>query len=516
LSHGHGWHGCCPSEGVLSAVYQPRSPADAILYQIVRDQFETFRMHAAALREGEGLPQFVEQAFRDFLRCGSLAGGFARFHCAGCGLDRLVAFSCKGRALCPSCVGRRMAERAAHLVDRVLPDVPIRQWVLSLPHRLRYRLAWDHDLCRAVAGVLIRSVIRVLRDRARDRGRGGAVVVIQRFGGALNLNVHFHALVLDGVFAGEPGKLTFHRIGRLTALDVEEVLAAVQPLVDRRLRASGGSDDDGMAHDPWAKEAPLLAGLAAASVQGVTALGSRSGRGPARVENIVVATQTHALVSGSCAAHASGFSLHAGLVVPAGQRERLERVCRYALRPPVAIERLHLTGDGRVRLLLRQPWRDGTTDLVFTPLELLERLAVLVPRPRINLILYFGVLGARATARAEVAGPGRAISLSESAPAEIEPAPAADEPTKVASRRNRTWAVLMQRTFGLDVLACPRCGGRLRLIALIEQPAVIKRVLGHLGVPTELPVRSPARPPEPVRLDEPAAECEIDVFMPAS
>jgi hypothetical protein len=98
--------------------------------------------------------------------------------------------------------------------------------------------------------------------------------------------------------------------------------------------------------------------------------------------------------------------LHAGLVVPAGQRERLERVCRYFLRPPVAIDRLHLTDDGLVRLSLRQPWREGTTDLVFTPLEFLERLAVLVPRPRVNLILYFGVLGARATARAEVAGPG--------------------------------------------------------------------------------------------------------------
>ena len=74
-----------------------------------------------------------------------------------------------------------------------------------LPYRVRYQLAWDHDLCRAVAGVLLRAVDRVLRARARDQGveagRGGGVIVIQRFGGALNLNVHFHALVLDGVFA---------------------------------------------------------------------------------------------------------------------------------------------------------------------------------------------------------------------------------------------------------------------------------------------------------------------------
>jgi hypothetical protein len=107
-----------------------------------------------------------------------------------------------------------MAERAAHLVDRVLPDVPVRQWVLSLPHRLRYLLAWDHDLCRAVAGVYVRAVLGFLRARARRTGvadgRSGAVVMIQRFGGALNLNVHLHALVIDGVFAWTGERLAFH------------------------------------------------------------------------------------------------------------------------------------------------------------------------------------------------------------------------------------------------------------------------------------------------------------------
>lgn len=71
----------------------------------------------------------------------------------------------------------------------------------------------------------------------------------------------------------------------------------------------------------------------------------------------------------------------------------LERVCRYILRAPVAVERLHLTDDGHVRLSLRQPWRDGTTDFVFDPVEFLGRLAVLVPRPRINLLLYYACSG---------------------------------------------------------------------------------------------------------------------------
>ena len=99
----------------------------------------------------------------------------------------------------------------------------------------------------------------------------------------------------------------------------------------------------------------------------------------------------------------------------------------------LAIERLHLTGDGRVRLSLRQPWRDGTTDLVFTPLELLERLAVLVPRPRINLLLYFGVLGARAAARAEVAGRGGTNPAGQGATTEaVEPAVVRGEPAESA------------------------------------------------------------------------------------
>lgn len=115
-----------------SPAYEPRSPAHGALYQIVHDHFETFRAQAASLRDGDGLPRFVEHAFRRFLHCDSLAGGFARFRCGECGLDRLIPFSCKGR-LCSSCGGRRMAERAAYLVDRVLPDVPVRQWVLSLP-----------------------------------------------------------------------------------------------------------------------------------------------------------------------------------------------------------------------------------------------------------------------------------------------------------------------------------------------------------------------------------------------
>ena len=108
-------------------------PTSGVLHQVLAEHLETFLALSAADGLGPSLPRHVEHELRVYLRCGILAHGFARFHCFGCGTDTLVAFSCKGRGFCPSCGGRRMAESAAHLVDHVLPHVPVRQWVLSFP-----------------------------------------------------------------------------------------------------------------------------------------------------------------------------------------------------------------------------------------------------------------------------------------------------------------------------------------------------------------------------------------------
>jgi len=477
--------------------YARRDPYQSVLYQVVRDHFETFRAESARLRDGEGLPRFVEAEFRGFLRCGWLAGGFARFHCDGCRADRLVAFSCKGRGFCPSCGGRRMAERAAHLMDHVLPDVPVRQWVLSLPYRLRYLLAWQHDLCRAVVRVFMRAVERHLRTWANSCGltdpRGGGVAVIQRFGGALNLNVHVHALVLDGVYVRRhDGRLGFHAAPVPSTADIADVLATVVPAV-RRLLARRGFDleNDSGAADPAADMSPLLATLASASVQGRAPTLEAAWERPRRLGHArppVVGPATH-----PCAARWAGFDLHAGVRVPAGRRDRLERVCRYALRPAVAGARLRVTADGDVIVELRQPWADGTTHLAFRPTAFLARLAVLVPRPHVNLLLYHGVLAPRAAWR-------RRIVPASPSPTAVTPAGASDEATASPSgdtspTRGWRWAALMQRVFAMDVLACPRCGGRLRLIALLEASDATVRILRHLGLPDFIPPPRPARVP---------------------
>lgn len=258
--------------------YASRRPEESILYGVVQQELETFLARA---REREcPVPRFVERELRSFLHCGILAHGFVRVHCDDCGLDRVVAFSCKGRGFCPSCGGRRMANTAAHLVDRAIPEVPVRQWVLSLPWQLRYRLAYDAPLVQDVLGIFVRAVFASLRRGARShwgiaRSQGGAVTFVQRFGDALNLNVHFHSLVLDGVYARTPeDRLRFYVLPPPEDAEVARVATQVARRIQRLLERRGLADGT----ETVAEEELLLAALYAASVGGRIATGERAGQ----------------------------------------------------------------------------------------------------------------------------------------------------------------------------------------------------------------------------------------------
>ena len=134
------------------------------------------RQHYPAFRElrsgvGKPLPEYVQEEFEAYLKCGRLEEGFLRVRCEECHAEKLVAFSCKKRGFCPSCGGRRMAETAALLADEVLPERPLRQWVLSLPHALRFLLATDPDALTLVLGVVYRTISRYLINQAGRSAR---------------------------------------------------------------------------------------------------------------------------------------------------------------------------------------------------------------------------------------------------------------------------------------------------------------------------------------------------------
>jgi hypothetical protein len=476
-------------------IYQPRDTEHSVLHAVVREHLEPFLREASNRGDGHGLPRFVEQEFRAFLTCGVLAHGFTRLRCADCAFERLLPFSCKRRGFCPSCGGRRMAERAAHLVDEVLPHVPVRQWVLTLPYRLRYRLAWDHALCRAVLGVYARALLAFYMRSARSHGihdgQTGTVTVIQRFGSGLQLNLHYHTLVLDGVFTeAQPGRLAFHAAPPPSDADVAQILATVRARVGRRLaRCQLESADASAPADPLSETSPVLAGLVGASVQGRVAFGPRAG---ARVRRLGDEPDLgHVASRGPRQAQLHGFDLHANVWVPPNDRAHLEQLCRYLLRPPLAQHRVHLRADGRVLVELKTVWRDGTSHLLFEPIELLEKLAAITPRPAINLLLYHGLLAPHARWRSQVVGYGR--PAPPQAP-EVHP-----RPRGAGTPGPWTWAALMRRVLTIDVLACPRCGGRLRVIATIQDPLAVPAILARLGRSDHPEPPGPA-PPAPAAI----------------
>jgi ribosomal protein S27E len=288
-----------------------------------------------------------------------LAHGFARVRCPDCGYDTVVAFSCKERGLCPSCSARHMSETAAFLVDRVLPRVPVRQWVFAFPRHVRYILAKDAKLLGEALRIFIGEIFRDLRRRAGIRrmreGSCGAVTALQRFGGIINLNIHIHSLVLDGVYLDDPksGAVCFRRLPPPSPDDLDRVLKRTRRrigmlILKRRLpdgaRHADGSDMDEANVAPTAMEA-----LQGASIQGLLALspGARKVLMSGELfdppdEPVEFPERPFSRNSGD------GYNLDAGRRIRAGDREGLETLCRYVLRPPFSQERIKRLPDGRV------------------------------------------------------------------------------------------------------------------------------------------------------------------------
>jgi hypothetical protein len=360
--------------------YQRRQPEKSVLHEVVRENLESF---LADLREeGRALPRFVENELRGYLSCGLLGEGFVRCVCQFCGDELLVAFSCKGRGFCPSCCARRMSDTAAHLVDRVLPVVAYRQWVLAYPRRLRLAFARDADAAAESATIFLREVFRSQRRQARREGirrpQVGAVCATQRFGSRLDVNVHHHAVLPDGVFTleGEEDMVSFAKLAAPTREELSHILERVAAKTLAMVRHRGLLEEEYL---------DGLASVQAEAIQMPLSLGAPPEEDPRKL-----------------AAFIEGFSLQAGTHVHQRDREGLEHLLRYALRPPLSLERLSRAADGRVVLSLRRPLFDGTAAVAFTPTQMLKRLAALVPAPKRHTVRYFGVFAPSAGIRAKV------------------------------------------------------------------------------------------------------------------
>ena len=446
-------------------LYQGRHPEQSLLYRTIAAHFETWLALASSGQfDGQGdlhtPPAYVEQAFRKYLECGIFAHGFARARCADCGHDFLVAFSCKGRGVCPSCTTRRMAETAAHLTDHIFPRLPVRQWVLSVPKHLRYFLQNDPKALNTALRIFLRVIHSNLHQHCASATgidkrdvHSGACAFIHRFGSSLNTHVHFHICVIDGVFeagaasgddkGGNTGAI-FHAASHLDAAAIANVQSEVKRRIVRAFVKRGLLD----------------------AIAGEVMIDARQG---------------------------GGFSVDASVCIGSDDRAGLERLLRYCARPPFAMERLHPKGKDKLLYHCPKPQPGGKQgDLVLTPLELIDKIAVLVPPPRTHRHRYFGVLAPNSPLRAAVtalASHPEAVPLS---PADREIQADAPETAKRSLARY-LWAVLIARLYAVFPLLCLHCGGEMHLIGFVNEGAEIKKILDYIGEPSTPPKISQAR-----------------------
>lgn len=228
-----------------------------------------------------------------------------------------------------------------------------------------------------------------------------------------------------------------------------------------------------------------MAPLQAAACTYRIALGPRAGQKVLTLQTVPSSAAPNTPNTTQRCANEQGFSLHAEVRCAMNQRNKLEQLCRYITRPAIANERLSINNNGDVVLQLKSPYKDGTTHVVMSPLEFMQRLAALVPRPRLNLIRFHGVLAPNAKLRSSII------------PQTSENAKDIPDHSGNGARRSHSsrfsWAQLLKRVFDIDVSLCPHCGGPLKIIAAIQSPSAITNILAHLGLPTRAPPKAPAQ-----------------------
>ena len=332
------------------AAYKPRRPELTPLYKTFQHYLETYLVETQW--DDHRIPNHIEVYFRKYLKCGIYAYRVARIH-SDCGHDHFVpplfgihaiaalvhpwtSYSCKSKA-CTSCNSRRMVEAAAHCVDHIFPAVPVRQWVLSLPKRIRYFLNRGNQLAGKVLHILLDVLTQTYRKilGLGEDSRIGGIAFPQRFGDSINQHTHYHLCLIDGMFVLDVGgKLQFNSIPELTETDISNVINAVRKRVIRYFVYRGFLEKfDGMQMLEWN--------------------------------------------------HDGGFSIDASVLIPDSNREGLEKLLRYCDRPPFAMSRLHETtgNDDTLSYQLKKPLSDGTTVILLNPLELIDRIAKLMPTP---------------------------------------------------------------------------------------------------------------------------------------
>jgi hypothetical protein len=360
---------------------------------------------------------YILDVIYKYLDCGDCHLGFARVKCDDCQHEYLLPFSCKRRYFCPSCHQKRVLEFGEFLYTEVLKQVPHRQWVFSIPKRLRRYFMYD----RSLLSELSRCAWKVLslyltQGVSLDDPKPGAVIAVQTFGDFLNFNPHLHIIATDGCFATDGGFM----MG--TEADASSLIDLFRGEVFKMLKKAGKIDDH-------------------------------------IIENML-------------SWHHSGFNVYCGPAINPGDQEGLEKLAQYIIRAPLSQERLLYipaseVPDGIARVIYRG--KNSSVRESFMALDWLARLVTHIPNKGEQLVRYYGYYSNKSR------GMRKKIETDVEIPALVE-----SDISRKAFRRN--WARLIQKIYHTDPLLCPKCSGHMRILSIIEDLDIVKKILQHLNL----------------------------------
>ena len=425
-------------------VYRPRNAQASPLYRLVEDHFDELeRVWDERYEREYGFWRPVtRRVVEQFLDCGDLRCGFARLRCAACRKELLLPWSCRRRCFCPSCHQKRSLLFAEHVDEEVLSDLPVRQYVVTIPKMLRLCFKYDRKLLGLLSQCFYASVKELFQDAAGDRrSLPGMVASLQSYGDdPTRFHPHLHSLLTDGLVSPDGSLIPVPcpdpvRIMELFRHKLVKVLLAREKISPRPVEIMGN----------WIHP---------------------------------------------------GFSVFQGERIDPDDHEARRRLAGYMVHPPIALERLRYRPEtGQAIYFARRRGHDGDGDSsparIFPALDFLAALCTHVPDSGQQLVRYYGAFSNARRVSARAPAPASAQ------PARPRPPPHddSDSAEEFARDRKRSWARLIKKVYEADPLVCPRCSGPLKIISLIGDGRVIEKILRHLKL-WDRPERPPPPPAE--------------------
>jgi len=414
--------------------YRPRKPKASPLWQCLSRHFDAFlKNYEQHFQPRYGfLRPIIPEVVNKFLDCGDLERGFARVRCDHCKHEYLLAFSCKGRWFCPSCHQKKVQLFSVLLTETILFPVPHRHFTLAIPKMLRPYFRFDRDLLKDLCRIAHECLVEYMRTTlGLPDGLPGIVMAIHTFGASLDFHPHLHALVADGLFVREG---LFHVMAAVSLKPLEDLFQA----------------------------------------RVITFLAEKGLLPPERAR--MLRGWVH-----------SGFNVYRSRRVQPDEREDLERLAQYIIRNPFSVEKMQVNQPGGPII-----YRSGMNEIhrnfsatggsafggeVFNPCDFIAAITQHIPDKSFQLVRYYGwysnkMRGQRckraiAESQAAVGTAAEVIDVSE------------HEPRRIPSAK---WRELIKKVWEADPLLCPRCLREMRIVGLIDERAVIERILCHLGL----------------------------------